>query len=218
MILRSTYVTDRGLQLLADGGRQFGRVARLVDDPRDHGDLEGELRRALRTLRSAMNWLEDTEEFETAHQRLDAAGRLARESFPSGCRYLMKDGAYFQECPVALAHNRVGLSPGILVRKSECSICHSDPEDCDHITGRTYDGERCIRVITDAEILEVSLVGRPASPDARLESVSVPADELQSRLGSQFVPGMPAPCDRCLGECRGVARPFEGSGHGVPLM
>ena len=213
MSLRNTYVTDRGRQLLAEGSRHFGRVARLVGDSRDSGDIEGELRSALRTLRSAMNWLEDAPEFETAHQRLDAAGRLAGEAFPTGCYLAMRDGAYFQECPVELAHNRVGFSPGILVRTAECSICHQDPEDCDHITGRMYDGERCVRVITRAEVLEVSLVGRPASPEARMESADVPAGELLSRLGSRFAPGIPVLCDRCLSDCEGVARPFEGSGH-----
>jgi hypothetical protein len=52
-----------------------------------------------------MNWLEDSEHFEQAHRTLDDAGRFIRQSF--GCTLAFKDGAYRQDCPVALAHNRI---------------------------------------------------------------------------------------------------------------
>lgn len=156
-----------------------------------------------------MNWLEDSEHFETAHVALDEAGKLARECFPEGCVFPYRDGTYYVECPVALAHNRVGLSPGILIKSAACSICGNDPEDCAHIVGRTYDGKRCIRVINDGDILEVSLVGRPAQPDARIESMSIDINEFRMSLGPDFAPGVPVTCDRCLSACDGVARPFE---------
>lgn len=57
------------------------------------------------------------------------------------------------ECPVALAHNRVGFSLDFTVRAAECSICGQNAEDCPHIKGREYDGAVCHRVITRAGVL-----------------------------------------------------------------
>lgn len=155
-----------------------------------------------------MNWLEDSEHFEQAHRTLDDAGRFIRQSF--GCTLAFKDGAYRQDCPVALAHNRIGMSIGAIVKKASCSICRRDPQDCSHITGRTYDGERCVRVIEEAELLEVSLVDRPSMPDARILSMSIPNSELRKVLGPKFRPGVPLSCDRCLSACGGVNdRPYQ---------
>jgi hypothetical protein len=142
-------------------------------------------------------------------QAADKAGALAREIFPHGCQLSYRDEAYFQECPVALAHNRSGMSVAFVTRAAECSICGQDPEDCLHINGRVYDGKRCTRIITDADILEISLVGRPAMPDARIMSISVDFDDLRKRLGEKFTPGIPVTCDNCLIPCDGVAQPFE---------
>ncbi|GAA1871013.1 hypothetical protein GCM10009836_59640 [Pseudonocardia ailaonensis] len=164
----------------------------------------------MQTLRSAMNHLEDTATFEDAHTELDRAGRLARQKFAEGCHLdLDEDLTYHQSCPVALAHNRVGLSPGMIVRESQCSICESDPEDCIHITGRTYDGERCVRIIKEADILEVSFVARPNQPDARINRVSVDIGRLKRGLGSDFHPGVPVLCDNCLTPCGGVYDGFN---------
>lgn len=166
-----------------------------------------------------MNWLEDTPTFETAHQRLDAAGALQRRHFSTNCGFTFKDGRYFQECAVALAHNRVGMSVGMIIRESRCSICDLDPDDCEHIAGRSYDGEDCIRVITRADIEEVSLVGRPNFPDARINSISVDMADFRTVLGDRFELGMEIVCDRCLKPCDGLARPFEDSDplHGLEL-
>jgi hypothetical protein len=155
-----------------------------------------------------MNWLEDTEHFEQAHRALDQAGHFIRRSF--GCTLAFKDREYRQDCPVALAHNRIGMSIGAIVKKASCSICRRDPHDCSHITGRTYDGKRCVRVIEEAELLEVSLVDRPSMPDARILSMTIPNSQLQKVLGPKFRPGVPLSCDRCLSPCGGVNdRPYQ---------
>jgi len=160
-----------------------------------------------------MNYLEDTPRFELAHELLDRAGKLARSRFPGGCELTFRDGQYHIECHAALAHNRVGLSIGVIVQESHCSICKEDPEDCSHITGRIYDGEECVQVITKAALQEVSLVGRPNFPDARIHSMTIGIGDLRRKLGDSLVPGTPVTCDRCLSKCSGVARPFDGSGH-----
>lgn len=203
-------MTANGLAKLRAGQEAYEQAARACvapDGPTEEDN--NKLRGALATLRSALNWLEDTENFEVAHDALDKAGKLARTVFPQGCALPYRDGGYFMECPVALAHNRVGMSAGFVARAVECSICGRDPDECPHITGRIYDGERCVRTITEADVLEVSLVARPAQPDARIMSMSVDMSDLRESLGEEFVPGIPVTCDRCLSPCNGVARPFE---------
>lgn len=201
--------TSEGLDRLKAGSRLYGQAARLIDIEGPTAKAEHILRRSLSILRSAMNWLEDTNHFEAAHRRLDDAGNLARQHFPEGCRLTIEGHAYFQECPVALAHTRVGLSPGYIVREAECSICGQEPEDCPHIRGRIYDGQECHRILKQLDVLEVSFVGRPAQPDARIQSVSVDRSELMSKFGAAFSPGVPVTCDKCLTVCHGVSRPFE---------
>jgi hypothetical protein len=55
------------------------------------------------------------------------------------------------------------------------------------------------------EVREVSLVSRPAQPEARLLSVSVPTEALRRALGSKFRVGMDVSCDQCLGDCWGFS-------------
>lgn len=200
-----------GRERLRSGSEQYGRVARLLPLEGATDELHAELRRSMHTLRGAMNYLEyqDAAGFEAAHARLDAAGRLAREEFSDGCQLAYHDGIYHQECPVALAHNRIGLSPAIKIKAMECSICRSDPDDCDHIRGREYGGQKCLHVVTEGDIMEISFVGRPAQPDARISSVSIQMNELQQNLGAEFQPGIPITCDMCLSSCNGIYRPYQ---------
>lgn len=197
-------MVDHGLATLARAEETLRAATELQE--RDPEGAEQTARSALAQFRSAMNWLEDTERFEDAHQRIDQAGAYVRRTF--GCRLHQEGSAYEQRCPVALAHNRIGFSPGMIIEESECSICGSDPATCSHVTGRTYDGEFCARKITKARITEVSLVGRPAQPDARIERISVDHTELRRHLGPGWVPGIPVSCDNCLTRCDGVSDPF----------
>lgn len=110
-------MTSEGLDRLKTGGLAYGHALRLIELEGPSPQAESILRGAFEPLRSAMNWLEDTSHFETAHQRLDAAGQLAREIFPHGCHLTQENLSYYQQCPVALAHNRVGMSPGTWCEK-----------------------------------------------------------------------------------------------------
>ncbi len=60
-------------------------------------------------------------------------------------------------------------------------------------------------IVKDIEALrEVSLVRRPAFPEARLNELpAVPAADFVKKFGPQFRPGMPVFCDLCLGQCPG---------------
>lgn len=174
-----------------------------VEGASDEADARA--REGLATLRSAMNWLEGTAEFEEAHAVLDEEGRFTRETF--GCALEQEEDGYWVTCPVALAHNRVGMSIGAIVREARCSICLQDPHDCEHIIGEQYDGDRCVRMIIKADLLEVSFVTRPADPDARIHRLSVSTKELRARLGPNWQPGMRVSCDRCLTPCDGLSYP-----------
>jgi hypothetical protein len=200
-----------GLERLRRGTRALSEAVLELNIEGSSPRLHEKARQAMPVLRSAMDWLEDTDLFEVAHARLDILGRLALREFPEGCTYALDEGGgqYFQECPVALAHNRIGMSPGYIIRKAECSVCGLDPEDCHHIRGRIYDGVRCHRRLVELDLLEVSFVGRPAQPDARITRVSLPLSELRERFGEDFEPGRSLPCNRCLSACGGVTRPFE---------
>jgi hypothetical protein len=208
---RFVYDISKGLERLREGEQAARSVAYRCEsglaDEEDHQLL----RKAIKALRSAMNWLEGSEYFERAHTALDEAGRFAREYFPEGCTLVYRNSVYFVECPVPLAHNRLGMSSGEIYKSIECSICGDHPQDCAHIKGRIYDDERCVWIIKDVDILEFSFVGRPRHPDARIESMSVGDADLQASLGSEFKPGVPVTCDRCLTVCDGVIFPFKTS-------
>ena len=192
-----------GLGKLAKGLEAIDEAILQSTESHLLNEPERRARRALRTLRSALDWLEDTPHFDKAHEALDEAGRRVRLTF--GCTVTFDSGrGYAQTCPVALAHNRIGMSPAIVIEESVCSICACDPEDCDHITGHYYNGKYCIRRITKARILEVSLVDRPSQPDARIEYCSISFDDLSKKLGPSFQYGMDVSCDRCLSPCKGM--------------
>jgi hypothetical protein len=203
------YAREHGKSLFTQGLHELSEAKVLSNTHGPTVEAEGKARAALATLRSAMNWLEDTDAFEEAHRALDEAGSFTRHTF--GCSLHQDRERYEQRCPVALGHTRIGLSIGFIVRRVECSICSQDPVSCEHVTGRTYDGQLCQRILTEVEPFEISLVDRPAQPDARILAVSVPVAELREALGPQFQPGMAVSCDRCLGPCSGLSRPFHDS-------
>ena len=53
------------------------------------------------------------------------------------------------------------FSTGMLIKESHCSICQKPFGSCEHIKGRVYDGQFAARVITELDLLEVSVVDTP---------------------------------------------------------
>jgi hypothetical protein len=210
--------------------RMVAARSALVADS-DSGASEGEAREALSAYASALNWAEDTDLEDTVHQEMDRAATWVRQTF--GCTIAREGTEYFQRCPVALAHTRVGLSVGGYARK-RCSLCGDDLSECPHIPGVAYlvpGGPDvlgwcrvCLReqgcehasdqtyraglvsTIVEMTLEEVSIVAKPAQPDARLSSISVSVDDLRRALGDQFDAGMDVSCDRCLNACTGLHR------------
>jgi hypothetical protein len=192
---------------------------------------ESDARKALAAYRGSLDWAEDTELEDDAHRVLDEAGKWVRQTF--GC-HLERDGqAYRQTCPVALGHNRIGLSIGGRATVRVCSLCGQDAsecehlpdtkylvpggaeelgwcsvclqEHCDHIVTETYEAS-LVSIIREMDLAEVSIVGKPAHPEARIHAVSISVSELKESLGDEFEPGMDVSCDRCLTPCGGLIR------------
>jgi hypothetical protein len=201
------------------------------------GDVTAEqyARESLRLAASAFWIAEDSPLEDAAHDDLDKLGRWTRETF--GCALSFEDGHYVQTCPIAIAHKRVGCSVGMLVTNRICAICgekfpdvcihragvvyHVDggpnqlgfcrvcgSADCSkHVIGRTYPTVQT-RIVLEAELEEISLVRRPAQPEARLTKLPVSWDEIrQSYPGTRS--GDRVSCDRCLYPCSGIQEVFK---------
>lgn len=154
--------------------------------------------------RAAIDRLDDEPEFDEAHATLDKVGQLIRNE-RSGLCFLRENGDDFvQECPVALGHIRLGFSVGAEILESHCSICEGGPWECPHIPGDSYAGSVAVRVITRANLFEVSLVSRPDFPDARITSRPVSRAEVETAWGRTLPAGAIPVCDRCLHPCPGV--------------
>lgn len=69
-------------------------------------------------------------------------------------------------------------SAGYLIKKTKCSICELEYEDCNHLKGKFYNGELCVREIHEAELEEVSLVENPASKLCRVLSATFDGKEV----------------------------------------
>jgi hypothetical protein len=76
---------------------------------------ESEARVALGVFASALNWAEGGPFEPAVHARMDQAGRWVRERF--GCKLHREGSEYFQRCPVALGHNRMGMSVAGISRR-----------------------------------------------------------------------------------------------------
>lgn len=204
-----------------------GRFALAAGDRR----AESILREAVEVYWSAMNWLEDAEEFDDAHREIHEAGRVLREEYSNGCRLGPRDdGSFAHTCPVFLSHKRFGMSPGF-TGNAICSICYEDVSECLHIPGDTYDvvanrdpwcnvcGDKSCSVhelgvkyeaetgivVTEAKLHEVSIVPRPAQPDARIREIPIDRAEVEASLG-RLPQGAFLKCDKCLSGCDGFDR------------
>lgn len=233
--IRRLYLEKQIEERRAEGDRLMAR-ARAFARPNVHQKAwrraEWDARQALVAYRASLDWAEDTDHEERAHERLDEAGRWVRHTF--GCSLERTGTEYTQSCPVALGHNRIGLSVGGRATVRLCSLCGADVSECEHLPGTAYlvpggtddlgwcrvcTKEECrehvphetyrtslISIIKEMDLDEISLVTKPAHPEARIRSISIPSTDLRARFGDDFVPGMDVSCDRCLSACGGLIR------------
>jgi hypothetical protein len=66
-----------------------------------------------------------------------------------------------------------------------------------------------VSIIREMDLDEVSIVTKPAHPEARIQSISISVADLRASLGDNFEPGMDVSCDRCLSPCGGLIRHDE---------
>jgi hypothetical protein len=236
--LRAAYLASMIDDRIAAGERALSEsnaalAAAASDD--DVAAAEQTAREGLGSFASALNWAEDGPREAETHARLDEAGRWVRSTF--GCILEQEGTTYFVSCPVRLGHVRVGLSIGGTARRI-CSLCGEDLSECEHQRGAAYlvpggvadfgwcrvcRQEDCgehtsaqtyrvgvVAIIREMDLVEASIVSKPAQPDARFHRQSIATTDLQAALGEQWEPGMEVGCDFCLQSCRGLARPQLG--------
>jgi hypothetical protein len=211
----------------AAANRHFKTAQRLAGQA--SSAAEHEARRAIAEAVNAFWWAEDSELEETQHAFMHKIGRWTRQRF--GCAVNFDGQRYSQRCPLDIAHKRFGFSIGYTATPI-CSICGGDVSECPHLPDKLY-WERggvgpsgycpvCMeqggcrhrsdrlyrvpvgRIITKAQLREVSIVAHPSGVTTRLTELPIDTEKLIQRLGPTFKVGMPVSCDLCLaGRCWG---------------
>lgn len=215
--LRRARFEEEVLSRQREGDQLIGQARSLLaktDQLNNRRQVEQDARAALTVYPASLDWAEGTDMEDEAHRRLDEAGRWVREAF--GCVLDRSGEAYKQTCPVALGHNRIGLSVGGCAASRACSLCGQDVSECEHLPGTAYMvpggaddlgwcrvccKQQCehvptemyraslVSIIRELKIDEVSLVSKPAQPEARIHAVSIPWSDLRAVLGDAFTPG-----------------------------
>jgi len=191
-------------------------------------EIEPHIRRSESSAVAALNFLEDQELAEAAHEAIHRAAFVRRGLY--GCPIVLRDDELWTDCSIKLSHLRAGMSAG-LVSDFECSICGRLVEDCDHQMGAAYDkvaarneaGKCTICDSTDCEHVvgsayptvayanarnvianEASMVPRPRYPQARMIETTVDLDDIgDDPQILQAAEHGNLNCDACLGPCKG---------------
>jgi hypothetical protein len=185
-------------------GIEAARAARAAGRNGD-ADAEQHARRALELLVDA--FLVDRVGNSDCFARAHALGLWINRRF--GCQesYDSEDESFVNKCGVLALHSRIALSPGGTTT-GICSICGAADFECDHVSGRIYDGERCYRTIVEWNLAEISLVRVPYDP--RCYRIAVPRTkaEVEATLGKKLAPGELPGCHHCA-ICEGRYGPNE---------
>lgn len=187
-----------------EAGIEASRVARSAAR-NGEADAEDRAREALELLVDA--FLVDRVGNSDCFARAHALGLWINRRF--GCQesYDSEGDSYVNKCGVIALHSRIALSPGGTTTGS-CSICGAGDFECDHVSGRIYDGERCRWTIVEWNLAEISLVRVPYDP--RCYRIAVPRTkaEVEAALGKKLAPGELPACRHCA-VCKGRYGPSE---------
>lgn len=66
-----------------------------------------------------------------------------------------------------------GVSPDVLIREWECSICHKNYEKCPHEEGTLYNGISCQLIAKNIKFMGTSFVDEPKDPRCRVNDLLV---------------------------------------------
>jgi hypothetical protein len=225
--IHKSYVESMIRTYRAQANQHFTAARRLIGHDRDNAEKEA--RKAIDSIVHAFWWAENSKAEEAQHQLMHRIGRWTRKNF--NCQLRFDEEKYYRSCPIDISHTRVGMSIGFIANRI-CSLCGEDLSECAHLLGRAYwvhggpdatgqcpvcNKESCrhspdrlyraqvISIVKSGTIREVSLVRRPANPEARLLRIQVTRKDLAEEFGPSFVYGMTVSCNKCLGECPGFS-------------
>jgi hypothetical protein len=88
-------------------------------------------------------------------------------------------------------------SMGIIVQRSECSICGQEHGTCDHLVGKPYMGKMCYEIISECELEEISFVRIPGNKQCRLMSFTDDDDRMIDTFTLRVISNEPSPSE-CL--------------------
>jgi len=121
----------------------------------------------------------------------------------------------------ALFPYKLFISPELLIRQEECSICHKlirIREPCGHRVGDIYGGEHCCRIAKDFELLGLAVVETPVQKYSVL-SVANPTDHKHFPLLRYLIERLNGPFDAWRAEWSKRRQPhdrFRGVGRNAP--
>ncbi|MEV7720631.1 hypothetical protein [Streptomyces sp. NPDC088184] len=132
-----------------------------------------------------------------AHKKMGLSIGFTAIRFCSICRQDLSSDACFH------FRDRSYWTPGGADSGGPCRVCGGD--SCDHREDTLYRAV-VVGVISEAANMvlhEVSIVRKPAQPEARFAEIPIGSDELAESLGPGFLAGVQVNCDKCLGGCWG---------------
>lgn len=179
--------------------RLLSEAAKALGDGNDH-EAESAFRAAIECLVDAflLNRRGNASAFTAAHQ----LGAFVSERF--GCPLQSSDGEWwYTDCGISALHSRLGNSIAGTSR-GRCSFCSAEDFDCEHVPGRVYDGEKCVRIVYEMNIDEVSLVPFPEDPRCYRVDVLHSLSEIEDSVGEALPAGVTPTCVHCE-QCPGAS-------------
>ena len=193
-------------------------------------DAESLGRDALTSAVRAFNLLEDLPEADDAHRLIHEIGMFVSCHF--ACKINLRDGLWRWDCPVTIAHLRLGQSVSFTAPRI-CSICRQNimSGQCPHLPNQVYevqvvDASRCpcgtddchshmagdilnvypTSLAQEADSLdEISWVPRPRDPLARIEAVSYTPEHMAMMMRTKMPSSVRAiECLYCRQACTGL--------------
>lgn len=196
----ASYEPMRPAPMFARQGRRLRYEADWALRNGREQEAEGLYRRAIERLVDAflVDRAGHASCFTAAHQ----IGQFVQRRF--GCSLTSDDGGEYWAtgCGVLALHQRLGSSFSGITR-GHCSICGREDFQCAHVAGRRYGDERCVRIVDEVDLRELSVVPFPEDPRCYRVEVLRSRSELESDFGGPLPAQVEPVCTHCA-ECSGA--------------
>lgn len=173
------------------------RYEAMLIEERDRESAERWYREAIERFVDA--FLVDRVGFEWCFTEAHRIGAYVRATYE--CPVSREESGWRRRCGVLALHQRVGLSIAG-TSTGTCSLCGAGDFDCDHVPGRLYGDQHCVRGVADFDLREISLVQFPDDPRCYRVETIIPFAEMDERLGHRLKHNEYPICDHCL-SCSG---------------